>query len=146
MRPALFGLCLLLALGCAQKEPRELTYPTQPAVTGPYRDEGTLLYSVVKSVADPKWLRDPAILGLCSVTLSNTNLEVPCQNVVVAAQDSSGKEHGRASVEAGKFRLSVERGKPYYLRVIAPLYQIDDKKPIGPLKAGETIDLRLSSK
>jgi hypothetical protein len=139
-------ILMLMLAGCAGRSLETRDRPPSPP--GVANTEGLSLgYSIVKTLHDPQWLRDPAILGRCSASLDpGTNLEIPCQNVVVAALDDKGQEKGRASVESGKFRLSVEKGKEYYVRVIAPLYKIDDKNRIGPLRAGETIDLRLSRK
>ncbi len=139
--------CLLI-VGCAQKRPVLETRDVPPTLPAPASTASLSLgYSIVKTLHDPLWLRDPAILGHCSASLQDdTNLEIPCQNVVVTAVDDKGVEKGRAAVESGKFRLSVEKGKQYYVRVIAPQYQIADANRIGPVKAGETIDLRLSRK
>jgi len=138
---------LLLLAGCASPPPGDYgdKPPSRPGVQN--TEALTLGYSIVKTLHDPLWLRDPAILGRCSASLqADTNLEIPCQNVVVTAVDEKGLEKGRASVEAGKFRLSVEKGKEYFVRVFAPLYKISADSRIGPIRAGETIDLRLSRK
>jgi hypothetical protein len=146
MRFLIYALGLALA-SCTQSATLETRDrpPTDPGV--PNTEGLTLGYSIVKTLHDPQWLRDPAILGRCSASLDPaSNLEIPCQNVVVTAIDEKGMERGRASVETGKFRLSVEKGKDYYVRVIAPLYKVDARNRLGPLHAGETIDLRLSRK
>ncbi len=146
------SLCLGFLLAACTAKPTYETHDT-PSPTGqthpryPSENAYSLLYSIVKTVQDPKWFRDPAIVGRCSASLDpTTNLQIPCQNVVVTAIDDKGQEKSRAPVETGRFRLSVDTGKAYYVKVIAPLYKMSNDSRIGPLHAGETIDLRLTRK
>lgn len=146
MRPALLlALVLAACAGRTQKdtaEPPPQMYPVQKGT-----ETGSLIYSVVETVADPGWLKDSAIHGFCTVALvKGTQLDSPCQRVTVTAVDEKGKEAGKANVEQGKFRLKVPKGSSYTLKVAAPLYKVGSEERIGPVKPGETVDIRLTKK
>jgi hypothetical protein len=84
------------------------------------------------------------IWGRC-IYDSVSTIEVPCTEGQVVLTDRDQKPVSTASIAQGKFRLSVERDKNYFIKVNSRKYQSQQLK-YGPLKGGDEVLVRLVKK
>jgi len=84
------------------------------------------------------------IEGKCRLrAASDSNIFLPCQNVVVVLLNSKGEEVSRSNTNEGSFSFSAKKNEKYQLKVASKAFQLS-KEAVGTLRERDIVSLELT--
>jgi len=74
----------------------------------------------------------PTIKGQCRIqTVKSSNIEVPCQNVIVVLNNAKGKAIKKIRAERGVFGFYVKEGNSLSIGIESKKYRLKEKKSVA---------------